>query len=308
MRGNVLKESSHRIKLKESLDFTESESDQISDELRKNGICVIENYLDPDATDDLLSLANKQLEPSCNAGYASHARIEPRISSHSIEFHHPFLVSKTATLAAVNPSLIKIVEKYLGSQAVIHSSLFQKTIPVSDQPAIDWHIDCGSNKSLNKDQKFPDRRLRSIIYLMDVKDGGLGYIMDSRSALNDFIRLPPGALFPVEKIPVEECRRVEVLAPKGTLILFDTHGLHRPSPLRNTRTVLNTWYCKHDFPALLPPILIDLSNIPEPLHDMLYLCKRYPNFSGKICNSQKSMKEYFDKASKWLRKLSNTLA
>ncbi len=262
--------------------FSEAEYSQAEQSLQINGLVVIENFLSSEDTIKLQGTVEDLLQPGLNAGFANYATLSPVISATAAEFHHPFAVSHLATSVVTNRGLVKLIESYVGSRIKIHSSIFQKTFPSDKKPALDWHVDCGSNKQLNGTRRFAERRLRSILYLSDVKDGGLGYILDTRDAKNDFLAQPEGMLFPTDKVPVDPDRRVEVLAPKGTLILFDTHGLHRPSPLKSPRLVMNVWFCGVDFPAQLPPVLLQPANLPPDAADILYIFSTAKDFQGRV--------------------------
>ena len=146
---------------------------------------------------------------------------------------------------------------------MIHNALFQISFPREDQP-LGYHIDCGSVKSLNPGKKFSDYRLRTILYLNDVESGGFSYILNSHSeAFKVFFPLPYSQLFPKENIPADADRRITVHEPAGTLVIFNTHGLHSPTVPKKTRSVLNTWFAKRDFSGNLPATLFAL-NLVDP--------------------------------------------
>jgi hypothetical protein len=268
--------------LTQAAKFADSEFAQITNSLRLNGIAIIENFLEEESCAKLIASTERSLEAGRNAGYANFATLAPVLSETSIEFHHPFAISSVATAVVTNRRLLDLVEEYVGERVRIHSAILQKTFPLGGRPAVDWHVDCGANKQLNGRARFAERRLRSILYLSDVSDGGLGYIFDSREARDIFLAQPEGELFPPEKVPVDPGRRIEVVAPKGTLILFDTHGLHRPSPLETDRLVMNVWFCGEHFPARLPPILLQPANLPAGAADSLYIFATAPDFEGMV--------------------------
>jgi Phytanoyl-CoA dioxygenase (PhyH) len=270
------------IRLQGPAKFSDVEAAQISESLRRNGIAIIENFLDGASVGKFVATAERSLETGRNAGYANFATLEPVQSQTSVEFHHPFAVSSVATGVVTNRGLLDMVEAYVGEKARIHSAIIQKTFPLGSGPAVDWHVDCGANKQLNGGIRFPERRLRLILYLSDVLDGGLGYILDSRDARDVFLAQQEGELFPPDKVPEDPDRRIEVLAPKGTLILFDTHGLHRPSPLESDRLVMNVWFCGENFPAHLAPILLQPANLPAGASDSLYVFATARDFEGRV--------------------------
>lgn len=269
------------VRLQDPTVFSDAEFSQAMESLRRNGLVVIENFLDKGNADAFADGVEHALEAGRNAGYANYAVLAPVTSSTSVEFHHPFVVSSAATAVVTNRCLLDLIENYLGERARINSAIFQKAFPIGDGPAVDWHVDCGANKQLNGMARFAERRLRSILYLSDVSDGGLGYILDSRDARDVFLAQRAGDLFPPEKVPADPDRRIEILAPKGTLILFDTHGLHRPSPLQTQRLVMNVWFCGAGFPARLAPILLQPANLPADAAGSLYVFATAPDFEGK---------------------------
>jgi hypothetical protein len=180
-------------------------------------------------------------------------------------------VSREAAELVTAPGLLDLTEAFLGNRAIIHHALFQRSFPLAE-PILDWHIDCGSNKALNGPAKFPDVRLRSILYLSDVTSGGFSYTLGSAAeALATFLPLPAGQFFPQAAVPVEADRQMTVDAPAGTLILFNTHGLHRPEAPKSERLVLNTWFARKDFSAKLPPTLFSLAFVPEAQRDRIYI-------------------------------------
>jgi len=257
--------------LSRPLDVSELEHVNIIKSLREHGIAVLRGYLHRQTANDIATVAKYCCNDSFNAGFANFTEIRARKLRHVTEFHSPFFVSAGATAVVANHSLIRLIEEYLGEPAVITNSLFQVSRPRSDR-AIDWHVDLGANKYLNPaDAKYETRRLRSIVYLTDVETGGLEYIVDSTSAAHHF-RLDDKASFAASVADgLRESRDHQVLEPKGTLILFDTHGLHRPAPLNSERIVLNTWFGPKSSPFQSPPVLWCRENLPSGSENISYV-------------------------------------
>lgn len=247
-----------------------SEMNQISESLQSSGIAVIKGFIKEDLSSSLLQDANECVQEGYDAGLALGVSIKMGNSEATAEFGHPFLVSKAAVDLVTNPLLLKLVETYLGDKAIIHHALFQHSIPISE-PAVDWHVDTGSNKVLNGSNRFLDRRLRMIVYLTNVESGGLSYILDSRDATTHFLSLPPGSLYPQSDIPAKLSKAITINETAGTIILFDAHGLHRPEPPKDSRLVLNVWFARADFSASLPPTLISVANIPPDQVGNMYI-------------------------------------
>lgn len=248
----------------------ELEMKHISQSLKSNGIAIIKGFIGESQKLQLQRDAAASVQLDYDAGVALGASIKMVASSATAEFRHPLLVSKAAAELVTNSSLLNIIEGYLDSGAIIHHALFQQSVPIS-VPAVDWHVDTGSNKALNGALRFSDKRLRMIVYLTDVKSGGLSYIIDSRDAAEHFLRLPQEALYPQIDIPTRRDKIVTVNAAAGTIILFDAHGLHRPEPPVDTRLVLNVWFARSDFSASLPPVLVSIANVPQNQLNNIYV-------------------------------------
>jgi hypothetical protein len=238
--------------------------------LRVNGVAVVRGFIEPVAVQRLAEDAKTAVADNFDLGVPYGLEIRSKRTSGTQEFSHPFLFSGAASSLVTSAALIDIIEDYIAAPAIIHHALFQLSLPV-DQPTVDWHVDTGSNKALNGIAKFPDRRLRMITYLSDVKSGGLGYMLDTRDATNVFLAQPQGQLFPLDKIPNEPARRITIEEPAGTILFFDAHGLHRPEPPEENRLVLNTWFARNDFSAKLPPVLVSIAGIPKENYERVYV-------------------------------------
>lgn len=242
--------------------MSDAEEARILESLRRNGVAAATGFMPPSDVQLLRQTVAATTNPEFTYGGALRVAAKPAVNDATAEFHQPFLVSNEATRVATNKSVLQIVEKYLGETPIIHHGLLQVSFPL-ESPAVDWHIDCGSNKALNGSKLFRDKRLRTILYLTDVDNGGLGFICDTASiALDVFLSQPVGQLFPTDKVPPEADRRIEINALAGTLIFFDTHSLHRPEAPKHQREVLNIWFARRDFAGKLPPTLFSMSRVP----------------------------------------------
>ncbi len=252
---------------------------RIGESLTKNGMATIRNLLPVAAVEAMRQDALSCVRPGFDIGGFFGGSVASSVSAATVEFHHPFLLSASAVELATLPALLDVVEAYLGQRAIVHHAVFQHSLPI-DRPAVDWHVDTGSHKLLNGPTRFRDHRLRMIVYLTDVASGGLSYILDSRSATDYFLSLPEGQLFPQHKVPQEG--RVTANERAGTVMLFDTHGLHRPEPPRTPRLVLNVWFARNDFSAALPPVLVSLANLPERHGARSYVFRNARGFPPKL--------------------------
>jgi hypothetical protein len=249
--------------------LTEAEAARILESLRRNGVAAVRGLVARGDVAELRKTAEAATTAGMVYGAANSLLVKVIESDGTRDFHHPFLISGAATRVVTSGALLDLVEAYLGNAPIIHHGLFQRSLPLEEM-LLDWHIDCGSNKKLNGVAKFPDVRLRSILYLSDVESGGLGYILDSAAkAKAAFLPLPNGQLFPTDQVPPDPARRVMMNEPAGTLILFDTHGLHRPEVPKQERLVMNVWFARKDFSAKLPPVLFSVANVPPENRDRI---------------------------------------
>ena len=270
--------------LAKSGEISRVEFSRIEESIRINGLAVINGFFDDFQLQELVRQGVGSVQPDFDAGPSLGAISPAKTSTITNEFGHPFLVSKMAAKLVTNAAIVNVVEAYLGGSAIVHHALFQQSIPRATS-AVDWHVDTGSNKVLNGTKRFPDKRLRMIVYLSDVTAGGLSYLLATREAAQYFLSLPEGALFPQEEVPLHEKRRIfSVKGKAGTVMFFDAHGLHKPDPPVDHRMVLNVWFARSDFSGDLPPSLVSLSSLSEVEMQRAYIFKNAKGFvaeSGK---------------------------
>lgn len=255
--------------LKTPQQFSPEERQRIDESIRINGMAVVKGFLAPSAADTI----RQEAEIVCSHGFGvgDGLKIPNARSGGSLSFRYPFLCSRGAVDVVTNESLLSVLEGHLGQDFVIHNAQFQVSLPANAQK-LDYHIDCGSVKALNPRKKVGDFRLRTIVYLTDVTNGGFSYILGSRKdALAHFLPLPYDAFFDPAKVPTDPDRHITVHEPAGTLIIFDAHGLHRPEIPHTPRVVLNTWFAKRDFSGILPATPFNLSYIPKDRRHRLHI-------------------------------------
>lgn len=259
-------------------EISQNEFARIEESLRINGLAVVKKFFTENQLTSLTQDALQCVHPNFDAGESLGLAISAKISLDTSDFSHPFLVSKSAVDLVTNVSIINVVEGYINDKAIVHHALFQQSVP-RETSAVDWHVDTGSNKALNGSKRFPDKRLRMIVYLSDVTAGGLSYLLDTREAAQYFLRLPNDALFPEDEVPQLEGRRVTVNERAGTVMFFDAHGLHKPDPPVDSRLVLNVWFARSDFSGALPPTLVSLAALSEAEIQRAYVFKNARGFS-----------------------------
>lgn len=269
--------------VKKSFELSKDEAHDICGSLSRNGLAVIRNFIDPAALTEMQKSAYVATERGFSYGKENGCKVLAHNTPYTQEFSQPFLLSAAAGRLVTSHAILDVIETVMGDKAIIHHSLFQRSLP-TDNIVLDWHIDTGSNKILNGRKKFADHRIRMIVYLSDVTTGGFSYIIgSSKVALSTFYPLPVGQLFPENSIPDEHhAPRVTVNAPAGSVVLFDTHGLHRPEAPKTERLVLNTWFARRDFSAQLPSILVSLNTIPEAQRDRVYVFDNQRGFDPVV--------------------------
>jgi phytanoyl-CoA dioxygenase PhyH len=271
--------SSAATDVENSFKFSAAEEARIRGSLCRNGLAVIRNFIPASDLHEMQATARASTERGFAYGRENGCKISASANPATREFSQPFVLSSAATRLVTSPALLDVIESALGDKAIIHHGLFQRSLPIKDV-ALDWHIDTGSNKILNGRAKFEDFRVRLIVYLTDVTNGGFSYIVESsRDALATFFPLPPYTLFPEDQVPEDQSRRVTCNEPAGTIILFDTHGLHRPEAPTTERMVLNVWFARNDFKAKLPSSLVSISLVPPEQRDRLYVFANERGFS-----------------------------
>lgn len=269
--------------VKTPFELSEYEADAIRDSLSKNGLAVIRDFIEPATLAEMQKSARVSTEKGFSYGRENGCKVLAQTTPYTQEFNQPFLLSAAAGRLVTSPPLLDVIEATIGDKVIIHHALFQRSLPAEDI-MLDWHIDTGSNKILNGRTKFNDHRIRMIVYLSDVTTGGFSYIIgSSKDALSTFYPLPIGQLFPEASIPGEhQAQRVTVNAPAGSVVLFDTHGLHRPEAPKTERMVLNTWFARRDFSAQLPSILVSLNMIPESQRERVYVFDNQRGFDPLV--------------------------
>jgi len=243
---------------------------RIQESLAGNGLAIIQGMVGP----ELVEALRRDAAILCYRGFGGNdsAIIRPSVNDQYREFRAPFLASEAAVRFLLRDDLLDLLETALGEGFIVHNGVLQYTLPRQEQ-ILDYHIDCGGVKSVNGGLfKVRDHRVRSILYLTDVSNGGFSYILNTaKDALDIFMATPEGQLFPPDRVPADPDRAVTVNAPAGTVILFDTHGLHRAEIPRDTRLVLNTWFARRDFSVKVAPTPINLAYVPPASYRRLHL-------------------------------------
>lgn len=134
-----------------------------------------------------------------------------------------------------------------------------------------WHTDSKSSKGFD-----PITGLIFIAYVSDVNDGEFQYIQGSHeysrnTGINDFSESLISGL--QDKI-------VSFKMPKGSVIVYNTHGIHRAKPVYSSDFVRKSLFFQVDSNDKSEPILVNTSYISN-IDDKL---KMYLGFGRDGCN------------------------
>jgi hypothetical protein len=209
--------------------------DFIVNALQIDGICIVESFV-----------AGKQLADMQTAFSAAVRR--PRINNidgyEKTEtlrdmVEHPLLLDRGFLDLGIDPVVTEVARRYVGPEMQLTECKGWRS-RTSNQNWHGWHGDSWYDQS--KYQDSIPREMKLGLYLTDVSSGGLAYVKGSHR------QLVPALHSPKEASADWERTAVAVNGPAGTVVFFDTSGVHRQScPILQLRHAL--FYCYHD-PAI----------------------------------------------------------
>lgn len=225
--------------------------DALVSTVEQDGIAVIPGYVTGSrlaAMRQTFSAALARLRINNIDGYEKTERLRDMIE-------HPLLLDQGFLELGIDPMVTEVVRRYVGPQFQLNECKGWRSRPTM-KDWHGWHGDSWYDQEVVRDS-IP-RELKLGLYLTDVSSGGLSYVRGSHRK-----QLP--TLHP--RGPAEQAfeeRSLKVNGPAGTVMLFDTSGVHRQSaPILHTRHAL--FYCYHD-PAV-PLQAEDIAyNRYHPLH------------------------------------------
>lgn len=124
---------------------------------------------------------------------------------------------------AVNPFVMDIVKSYISTDAIVQECRGWQTRIVKEQFHA-WHKDGWYDKNIYMNTN-PPKQLKAMIYLTDVETGPFSYIKGSHRNIST----NPNILhehFSNEFIKNHEQDIVHAIGKAGTVIIFDTSGVH----------------------------------------------------------------------------------
>lgn len=209
-----------------------ADADALFAALQEDGIVVVPAFVWGSRLAGMqraFSAALERLRANNVDGYEKTERLRDMIE-------HPFLLDQGFLDVALDPTIVAVVRRYVGPEFQLTECKGWRSRTTTK----DWH---GWHGDAWYDQAaYPDsipREVKVGLYLTDVRSGGLAYVKGSHRQQRP--RLHSG------KSGANSWRgeRVDVNGGAGTIVLFDTSGIHRQSyPVLEVRQAL--FYCYHD--------------------------------------------------------------
>jgi len=156
---------------------------------------------------------------------------------------HPLVLDQGFLDLGLDPLVMDLVQRYVGPQfQLTECKGWRSRITAKDWHG--WHGDAWYDQEVLHD--CIPREVKVGLYLTDVDSGGLAYIKGSHQ------RLRPRLHSRQEGETPWPGERVDVQGPAGTIVVFDTSGVHRQAhPILRIRHAL--FYCYHDPSIPLQP-------------------------------------------------------
>lgn len=204
-----------------SVDIRETET--IQRLLDTQGFCVISGLLPQKEMEDLAASTEKHFKQrkfSRRNGVISHGR-------HRFIANTMFITN--ALQLYTNPNLIEIADRYCGSESHLSNHRIYRNLSSFTSKMV-WHKDNKSDSfdskgNLQSQMESSDKGLILILYLSDVKDGGLQFVPGTHESLNE------KETFANSEIPAKDVISFNNV-PRGTGILYDYRIIHRAQPVR----------------------------------------------------------------------------
>lgn len=200
--------------------------------LQEDGIAIVPAFVSGSRLAGMqraFSCALEHLRANNADGYEKTERLRDMVE-------HPFLLDQGFLDVALDPTILAVVRRYVGPEFQLTECKGWR----SRTTAKDWH---GWHGDAWYDQAaFPDsipKEVKVGLYLTDVNSGGLAYIKRSHRQLQPRLHSCKNGA------DAWRGERVDVNGVAGTIVLFDTSGIHRQAyPVLEVRKAI--FYCYHD--------------------------------------------------------------
>ena len=230
--------------------------------LRENGICVIPGFFPAVFVDPIRNACEARINEPGDANYedGSYRRVdayEGTAAAANERIYHADCFSEQAGLFRHHALLKGIGSDYYGPPHSVHLCLYERHRP-NDIPVRGFHLDT-----------FELSTFKVMLYLNDVteKDGPTSYVIGTHNdadlrhqkehvwgaaaSAGD----PSGRKHPTnftdDELGPRLLKHVEVIGPRGTIVLFDTWGVHKgvsPAPGGERHVLVNYYRPGADLP------------------------------------------------------------
>lgn len=201
---------------------------EIAESVKNQGYFSFEKALTDQYVEDLLTEVNFQ-ELMVNTNDVGAVRCAgQRLLTHCLA------KSKLIYDLVTSPQVLEICQHYFTDNFQLFNSRFYESYRDLHMP---WHSDNKFQINKNEYLKHFQPGLQFLFYLSDVDSGEFQYLKDSHiwSRQNEHI-------FYSDR-EIEENYQQDIISfkmPKGSFVIFDIHGVHRPKPHRDRRFARTT--------------------------------------------------------------------
>jgi hypothetical protein len=230
--------------------------------LRDNGICVIPAFFSGAFVDPIRAACVARIDEPGDVNYAdgSYKRVdayEGTAAAANERIYHADCFSGEAEMFRHHPLLTRVGSEYYGSPHSVHLCLYERHRP-NEIPVRGFHIDT-----------FEVSTFKVMLYLNDVTehDGPTSYLVGTHrdaelrrqkeqvwgSAVSpgDPSQRRHPTNFTDEELGPRLLKHVRVTGPRGTIVLFDTWGVHKgmsPLPGGERHVLVNYYRAGADLP------------------------------------------------------------
>jgi hypothetical protein len=227
--------------------FLSVDPDALAAALASDGVFSMENALTPEAIAAIAQDVDRN-----RAGFNLN-QVTGVYYFHQFYLCHMLAVSRTFTEMVTHPKVFEITERMIGPEYRLKALRYYETF---GHHHMQWHTD---NKTDRGFAQIPG--IIFIVYISDVEDGEFQYVRGSHKwsgekAYNDY-----------SDAFVEENLGKDVLSIKGaagTLVVYDTYGIHRAKPVSDAGFVRKSLFWQIDREIEQgEPILINPEFLPQ---------------------------------------------
>ena len=228
-------------------EFEQVSVDEIINQIKLNGYFSFEKAISNEALNEIEKMATESML-NFNQNNISGVYKEKQYF-----FTNLLTVSKSFYDFVTSKFVLDICEKYMGNSFRLTALRYYETY---GKHHMQWHTD---NKTDKEFSKFPG--LIFICYLSDVNDGQFQYIKRSHlwSSKKNFNDYSDEFIEQSHKQEIENFKY-----PRGSIIIYNTHGIHRAKPVMNNNFIRKSIFFQVDnITNNSEPILLNTSFIDK---------------------------------------------